>query len=519
MKKSNANFRRFILCFLVMGVCLVSIPKDLLAQSEVSLTITRLVILANGHVVIDFELKLPAPMSNGRIAVFRNIPGTTFFGEVWRSDKDLPQVFRSSFTHNGADANQRSEAYFVVAYNSNGSTIATSTAHRTIFLRTPRPELCAYSLTLEWENYQVSTSAGVPVLLPVPFTSVEAEISTDGQQFSSIAMFAHPQPGAPPQQTRTTTLQSGRYFLRIKATEPASGAYAFSNVQIVDFNPPQMHSLQIDFVDVVQNREINIGFSGLGDIEHFNYQLWRAAGNDKPFTYVATVNTPGVVVDRPDLRQGTWIYRISAHHKSVLCPNAAFSATPKSSIFLKIEPSTGLHQVEAQWEHILPFNVSYTYTLFMQESGGQWRKIAHFSDPATRSYRFTIPRNVLGNELLLKIEASGSMPIQRIVSSNVAVIEAKSDVFVPNAFRPSSQTLENRVFKPIFVGFVPQEFLMVIFDRHGHQIFTSNSPDQGWDGSGSAQGGVIHGIYSYFIRFTNAIGNIEQRKGVVALVE
>ena len=502
----------------MLAVWLVfSLPEKAAAQTGSTLDITRLVIAGNGHVKVDFELRMQASVANGRISVFRNIPGTIFYGEVWRNDLHLPQVFQGSITDNGANANLRSEAYFVVAFDQEGRTIAASTAHRTLYLRSVLPDLCNHTFILTWENYQITTSDGVPVLLPVPFQIVESQISSDGLQFTTIAQFAHPAPGTPPQQSLTAALQPGRYFFRIKASAPATGQLSYSNVQVVDFSPPVLEAFSIDFVNVYQNREIRASFSASGNWDRFRYSVWRSAGNESPFVQIANMVQPGEFADTPDLTAGPWVYKVNAHHLNIVCPNPAYTTTLASSLFLEVESGQGKNEVNLKWQHLPAGEKRHQYFLF-QQVHGIWNEIARISDYQARSHSFFPDRSQLGFEWVFKAEAREVSGQAEPITSNYATLAATPSVFLPNAFRPNSQILENRVFLPLFVGFVPVDYQLVIFDRQGHLLFSTTNPTQGWDGS--KPGGVAPaGVYSFLLRYRDPTGAPRQEQGVVALVE
>lgn len=58
----------------------------------------------------------------------------------------------------------------------------------------------------------------------------------------------------------------------------------------------------------------------------------------------------------------------------------------------------------------------------------------------------------------------------------------KEEVYLPNAFRPLSQNTNN-IFKPFYDPDL--EFLffqLIVIDRWGNLVFSSNSPENGWDG-------------------------------------
>ncbi len=73
------------------------------------------------------------------------------------------------------------------------------------------------------------------------------------------------------------------------------------------------------------------------------------------------------------------------------------------------------------------------------------------------------------------------------------------NVFLPNAITVNNDLL-NDIFKVEGIGEV-LEFHMHIYNRWGEEVFYSNDPDKGWDGS--YQGGFVQeGVYTYLITFS-----------------
>ena len=71
-------------------------------------------------------------------------------------------------------------------------------------------------------------------------------------------------------------------------------------------------------------------------------------------------------------------------------------------------------------------------------------------------------------------------------------------VFTPNAFSPNNDA-ENDVFQPLIIpGIQVTGYTLTIFDRWGNQVFQTNNPDDGWDGTWNSNE-VPMGVYVYFI--------------------
>ena len=104
-----------------------------------------------------------------------------------------------------------------------------------------------------------------------------------------------------------------------------------------------------------------------------------------------------------------------------------------------------------------------------------------------------------------------------IVNSNEACTTPPSEVLVPNAFAPKGV---NSRFRPVFnySGGI-SNFEMVIFNRWGNKIFSTNDFVNGWNGKNPHNGDYWEtGNYLYVMKYVNE-NNVEvELKGVVTLV-
>lgn len=90
--------------------------------------------------------------------------------------------------------------------------------------------------------------------------------------------------------------------------------------------------------------------------------------------------------------------------------------------------------------------------------------------------------------------------------------------FMPNAFTPNEDT-KNDIFlgKGILDGI--SDFEMTIWNRWGEQIFESNDPNVGWNGSKNNVGRPSPpGVYVYVVKFVNPRGIKRQLRGFATLI-
>ena len=90
-------------------------------------------------------------------------------------------------------------------------------------------------------------------------------------------------------------------------------------------------------------------------------------------------------------------------------------------------------------------------------------------------------------------------------------------LWAPNAIAPTADVDDaNRIFK-VYTNTQVSDFRMVVYNRGGRQVFTSNDINQGWDATfgGSL---VPQGTYVWVARFRDPDGNLRQEKGSITVL-
>ena len=97
----------------------------------------------------------------------------------------------------------------------------------------------------------------------------------------------------------------------------------------------------------------------------------------------------------------------------------------------------------------------------------------------------------------------------------VTVFKTQPDIFVPTAFTPNNDGL-NDVLRPKAVGMKQFNYFKV-FDRWGVMVFNTTQEGQGWNGtySGAAQ---PSGTYVFVAQGVDYVGKLITKKGTVVLI-
>jgi hypothetical protein len=97
---------------------------------------------------------------------------------------------------------------------------------------------------------------------------------------------------------------------------------------------------------------------------------------------------------------------------------------------------------------------------------------------------------------------------------NIKVFTTQPDIFVPNAFTPSSAS--NNIFRPIPVGISRLEYFRV-YNRSGMLVFNTTQMGKGWDG-------LVNGLpqdtggYVWMVQGTDFTGKLVTKSGTMVLI-
>jgi gliding motility-associated-like protein len=153
--------------------------------------------------------------------------------------------------------------------------------------------------------------------------------------------------------------------------------------------------------------------------------------------------------------------------------------TPQYSVLPLYMPST-----------ILDNNSSNAYTYF-------W----NFGDGTTNDSIFS-PEHTFPEEAgsyLVSLQVSNQLGCMD-TTSQVIVVEHDPVVFIPNAFTPDGDGLNNEFTAVFPENMKLASYEMYIYDRWGELVFYSQDPKQGWDAS-LAGFDAPDGVYSYLVKY------------------
>ncbi|MFP4064236.1 MAG: gliding motility-associated C-terminal domain-containing protein [Bacteroidales bacterium] len=408
--------------------------------------------------------------------------------------------------------------------------------HGTIFLEEIQQNRCEGTLDLVWSHYLLKETPPSRDTLPPFFTHYR--ILLNGEETDVVAFDAE----ADMQSASIEIERAGTQTVRIEAVDAPDPdnrtRFSLSNQEetMVDWAIPQEVVVHSVHINEAGEAEVKIR----GDVHHeeFAYRIFRSDNPSEGFEQVGEVKRPSdnpfVFVDEfsaqdEDAGSNLWYYRAEAVlvQDNELCDEARLVSAPESSILLFVEEErqgTDAWVVTLGFDH-KPFSASYTYDIARRvgdegsfeivdtDQAGSY--VADLSDflPFAGDVFFRVE----GRAQVEAVNEQGEADDGELIHSNVVRVTMEPEVTVPNAFRPASKIPENREFRPIFVGFDPENYRLLILDRQGMELFSTDDSTHGWDGTA---GGVQlpENTYYYHFRYTDGGGELHERKGVVYLV-
>ena len=123
--------------------------------------------------------------------------------------------------------------------------------------------------------------------------------------------------------------------------------------------------------------------------------------------------------------------------------------------------------------------------------------------------------NSVGNYEVMLIAISNFSCKDTVIRTITIAPEVR--LWFPNAFTPDYDNI-NEYFLPIGTNILNKEYTMIIFDRWGEPIFTTNDLEQGWDGKAKNNDYVKPGIYTYYVEYLDIYEIKHEATGSISVI-
>jgi len=475
-----------------------ALPSDTLDNRPPEISPIQSVSVVNGQVLITWT-----PSASPEVyayVIYRQTP----IGVV-----PIDTVFSgNTYLDTNAEPDMQQETYFVNALDQCGNTSIFDLQHSTVFLEGVLSP-CRQSVELNWSLYQNWTNgigeqqvwAGVNGAMP----------TLAGTIGSSATSFEF------------KNLNDGDiYCLYVQAVEAGSGVVSRSNEICITADIVQaVRDMFIQNVTVTPGNEVSVTWAWNPNAEINEVQILRSPQNaNYQSIHIQTPQLPlspesSYLDGTAQPGTGSVFYRIQTRDN---CDTLALS-TYGATIFLtgeSIAPNTN----QLVWKPLNIQNAEATSYEIFKITGGSETALGTVSSTVTSFDDDIDPTNLADAQACYFVIATASLAtpngdVTTIRSrSNTACIEQDARIMVPNAFAPEGF---NQKFKPLIVLGDLVRYDMKIFDRYGQEIFTSNNPDDGWNGKKGGKN-LPQGVFVYQIRVTQSNGKIVEKRGTVLLL-
>jgi gliding motility-associated-like protein len=120
-----------------------------------------------------------------------------------------------------------------------------------------------------------------------------------------------------------------------------------------------------------------------------------------------------------------------------------------------------------------------------------------------------------GQVLRFRVKVTHPDPQFPLVFSNVAIFEQLSTLFVPSAFSPNGDGVNDEFFVQ---GRFVADFQLTIFSKLGEVLYRSNRFDERWDGK--SQGKELPpDTYVFMLEASDEVGNPIKQRGTILIVK
>ncbi len=505
-------------------------PPPVFSQNgDERIEIVRLGFSEEDDQVIDIFFRLDETVESGSVLFHRYNPQEDLYDEIDEIPvEDLTRDQSGRFFLFHDDIPELAEPPFIyyLAFDRDGEGADAYTfRHQASILQQVDFDLCRGTFELQWGHYLVMNRPGSPVdTLDPLFTHYR--VLLNGEKFALVDF----EDDFPVQSHSLEIPGPGNYTLRVEAVDHSDPDQreqtSFSNRQEVPVQWEIPTEVSVDYVHVNQAGEAEVLIRGDEHHEDFVYRIYRSDNPSDGFSLVDEVmrpdENPFLFTDAEvDVSGNMWYYlaEVSMIDNDQGCEEVIETSVPESGIFLAVGEEI---QTSETWEvHLEFFHESgldiMQYDIARQMAGEEDFQV--IAEDRTDQYQAVLTDELpYSGEVLFRVEgvAADGAGRERIFS-NVVSVHIEPEVNIPNAFRPDGGLPDNKEFRPLFVGFEPDDYHLVVLDRNGLEMFSSGNYETGWDGTKKGNP-LPHGVYFYHLRYTDPGGQHQERSGVVYLV-
>ncbi len=294
------------------------------------------------------------------------------------------------------------------------------------------------------------------------------------------------------------------------------GLESMSNISFkYTYMPGPPESIVAEYASVINKNVIDLSFSVIDTSSINNYALLRSSDKTSDFMVLKTLNFTGsgriVTQDSIITGRDRFYYRLGA-----LSSCNKILKESNLAVNIRLNGTASGNSISLNWNPYEDYPDGIEeYIIYRKIEQDSFIRI-NSSSPGFTNYNDDISilnLNSTAGQVEYLVKAV-SKEHGYISLSNEVFISVDSDILVPNAFTPDGDGI-NDIFFPVF-SFIPEEYLLIIYDRYGIRLFTSRDPFEGWDGTKNGHK-LSEGIYLYYIEYKSYSGRRKSITGNLTL--
>ena len=313
-----------------------------------------------------------------------------------------------------------------------------------------------------------------------------------------------------------STITATSNYIRFVASVIKPPAYIFLTQLSVDTS-----NNHVDMTWIVDNAAKILEYQVYNSQDGTNYYVVPDANNGVEQVSVPVAQFASFIDSTVQPQYEPYDYYVQAYDSCMTSANS-----PYGEIISLQATLSDYYQVTLNWnKFILDSAHVIRYDLYRDIGTGLGMQFDRSFDSSTTTYIDSVFQDtatagqfcyvIIGTYYINLPQASYSATSTTF--SNIACVDHRPIVYVPNAFVYNGNVAENTVFKPRII-FGVSDYDMTIFDRYGGKIFESHDVNTGWDGT--HLGHVVdQGGYAYLIKFTSLDGTPITRAGIVMFLK
>lgn len=426
----------------------------------------------------------------------------------------MPYVWTNSM------ASSRSEGFKVVSKDScdNISDISKVVSHQTIYLRADLNR-CDGLVNLGWNFYEGFNSGvgGYNLFMQVD-GNTPILLFTGTDQDSNFV--------------KDNLTAGSEYCFYIEAFDVDNLKSSTSNEACIIADVPKKSKI-LYLASVTNNyvrESIDLKTFVDGEADVKDYDIERSTEENGIYEVIGTIAQPtGIpfVLDFSDYSADpttVYYYRIKAQN---LCGGVESLSNTSRNLVLDVKPNANLNNKTTwntydgwggsvgRYEVYRSVNDESNYQLVTSIDGDDTTYYDNIQSFGNQSGKFCYYIQAVEDNNPLGLVDVNGQPFKSL--SNRICVNQQAKVFVPTAFRPSSDIEVNKWFGPSMRFENIENYDFYILNRWGSIVFRTSNPDEFWDGKQDGQTAPL-GVYVYYLKYSTDNDIESEEKGTFSLV-